>query len=135
MVDLREPDRHGSCRKQRPGTVYLGCDQVEGEGERIRLQTTPSIQHPEACHSPLVLHLIAQLQTLDLNLALALVLENPRVGLTVDGRLGDLVQVVLVPLMTGECAARLAEPGPEGRVVLNNVATRAAREVSAAEFT
>lgn len=70
-------------------------------------------------HSPLILELISELQTLDLDLALALVFENAGVGVAVDGRLGDLVQVILVALLSSESARGSRSHSERRRVALD----------------
>lgn len=84
---------------RRAGVRWVGggekkANELEGWSTLARLR-------PYAVDSLIVLKLIPQLQTFDLNLPLAFVLENPGVGRAVDWRLGDLIQVVLVPLVPG----------------------------------
>lgn len=70
-------------------------------------------------YSPLILELIPELQTLNLDLALALVLENARVRIPVDGWLGNLVEVILVALLASESAGGSRAHSQRRRVALD----------------
>lgn len=73
-------------------------------------------------YSLVILEFIPQLGTLDFNLSLALVLENTSVGSAMHGRLGDLVQVVVVPLVARERAAGRSLTDLERASIADNVA-------------
>lgn len=70
-------------------------------------------------HSPFILELIPELETLDLDLALALVFQDARIRVAVDRRLRNLIQVVLIALLPAKALRRTSTNMERGRVPLD----------------